>query len=126
MNLHKLILIENACYKAGRKIAVKGIMVHSTGANNPTLRRYVGSDGGLLGKNQYNNHWNQYKPDVATAKAGMGQRSGTAMTSAERSSGNVITNLTARNALHQRSLRMKQKNCSSTPPKPSSTKRNSL
>lgn len=59
MKLHKLILTENACYKAGRKITVKGIMVHSTGANNPWLKRYVGPDDGLLGKNRYNNHWNQ-------------------------------------------------------------------
>ena len=62
MNLRKLIFTNNACYKAGRTIAVKGIMVHSTGANNPNLKRYVGPDDGLLGKNQYNNHWNQDKP----------------------------------------------------------------
>lgn len=62
MKLHKLIFTENACYKAGRKITVKGIMVHSTGANNPNLRRYVGPDDGLLGQNQYNNHWNTYHP----------------------------------------------------------------
>ena len=63
MNLRSLILINNACYNAGRTITPKGIMVHSTGANNPNLRRYVGPDDGLLGKNQYNNHWNQDKPD---------------------------------------------------------------
>ena len=63
MNLHKLIFTKNACYKAGRKITPKGIMVHSTGANNPNLKRYVGPDDGLLGKNQYGNHWNQDKPD---------------------------------------------------------------
>jgi LysM repeat protein len=63
MNLRKLIFTENACYKAGRKITPKGIMVHSTGANNPNLRRYVGPDDGLLGVNQYNNHWNQDRPD---------------------------------------------------------------
>ena len=62
MNLHKLIFTENACYKAGRKITVKGIMVHSTGANNPTLKRYVGPDDGLLGQNKYNNHWNTHHP----------------------------------------------------------------
>lgn len=62
MNLHKLILTENDCYKAGRTITVKGIMVHSTGANNPNLKRYVGPDDGLLGKNKYNNHWNTAKP----------------------------------------------------------------
>ncbi len=63
MNLHKLILTNNACYKAGRTITPKGIMVHSTGANNPNLKRYVGPDDGLLGKNQYSNHWNQNTPD---------------------------------------------------------------
>ena len=63
MNLRKLILVENACYKAGGKIAPKGVMVHSTGANNPFLKRYVGPDDGLLGKNLYGNHWNQEKPD---------------------------------------------------------------
>lgn len=62
MNLNKLIFTENACYKAGRKIKVKGIMVHSTGANNPWLKRYVGPDDGKLDKNQYNNHWNTYHP----------------------------------------------------------------
>ncbi|MEA5010440.1 MAG: N-acetylmuramoyl-L-alanine amidase [Angelakisella sp.] len=63
MNLRKLILINNACYKAGRTIKPKGIMVHSTGVNNPYLKRYVGPDDGLLGKNQSGNHWNQDKPD---------------------------------------------------------------
>ena len=63
MNLRKLILTNNACFKAGRTIAPKGIMVHSTGANNPWLRRYVGPDDGLLGRNQHNNHWNQDRPE---------------------------------------------------------------
>ena len=40
----------------------KGIMIHSTGANNPNLRRYVGPDDGILGKNIYNNHWNNAYP----------------------------------------------------------------
>lgn len=62
MKLYKLILTNNACYKAGKTIKPKGIMIHSTGANNPWLKRYVGPDDGLLGKNQYNNHWNQDKP----------------------------------------------------------------
>ena len=59
MNLRKLLLTENACYKKGLKIVPKGIMVHSTGANNPMLRRYVGPDDGQLGRNKYGNHWNQ-------------------------------------------------------------------
>ena len=59
MNLHRLILTENDCYKAGRTIAPQGVMVHSTGANNPNLRRYVGPDDGLLGANHNGNHWNR-------------------------------------------------------------------
>jgi len=59
MNLHTLIFTENNCYKTGRTIKVRGVMVHSTGANNPELRRYVGPDDGLLGENRYGNHWNQ-------------------------------------------------------------------
>lgn len=62
MNLKKLILEKNECYLAGKTIKPTGIMVHSTGADNPMLHRYVGSDGGLLGKNIYNNHWNALHP----------------------------------------------------------------
>ena len=62
MNLKTLFLTENECYKSGQRITVKGIMVHSTGANNPDLKRYVGPDDGLLGVNQYGNHWNTYRP----------------------------------------------------------------
>ena len=63
MNLKQCYLTENNCYKSGKKHTVKGIMLHSTGANNPNLKRYVGPDDGLLGVNQYNNHWNTAKPD---------------------------------------------------------------
>ena len=62
MNLNKLYLTENACYKAGEKIKVKGIMVHSTGANNPYIKRYVGPNDGKLGENRYGNHWNTMYP----------------------------------------------------------------
>ena len=34
-------------------------MVHSTGANNAYIKRYVGPDDGILGANQYGNHWNK-------------------------------------------------------------------
>ena len=40
----------------------KGIMIHSTGADNPNLKRYVGEDDGLLGINKYGNHWNTAYP----------------------------------------------------------------
>ena len=59
MNLHKLILTNNDCYKAGRKITPKGVMVHSTGANNPNLKRYIQPNDGLLGTNPNNNDWNR-------------------------------------------------------------------
>lgn len=62
MKLHKLFLTNNACYKAGATMTPEGIMVHSTGANNPWLRRYVGPDDGLLGKNSAGNHWNTAYP----------------------------------------------------------------
>lgn len=61
MNLHKLLLIQNNCYIAGKTIVPQGIMVHSTGANNPNLRRYVGPDDGLLGPPSSSN-WNTAKP----------------------------------------------------------------
>lgn len=50
---------KNPCYISGRKIKPTGIVVHSTGANNPYLKRYVGPDDGILGKNEYSNHWNK-------------------------------------------------------------------
>lgn len=59
MNLNKLIFIENTCYKAGMKIKANGIMVYSTGANKPYLKRFVVPYDRKLGKNSYNNHWNQ-------------------------------------------------------------------
>lgn len=52
---------KNPCFISGRKIKPSGIVVHSTGANNPYLKRYVGPDDGILGQNQYNNHWNSAK-----------------------------------------------------------------
>jgi N-acetylmuramoyl-L-alanine amidase len=58
MQIRKILLTKNDCYKAGRYITPRGIMVHSTGANNPWLKRYVGPDDGLLGHNPNNNHWN--------------------------------------------------------------------
>lgn len=58
----------STCYKGTKRLeAVKGVLWHSTGANNPYLKRYIQpSDNApdrekwlkLLGKNQYNNDWN--------------------------------------------------------------------
>ena len=59
MEIKKCILVHNSCYKKASKMVPKGIVVHSTGANNPYLKRYVQPDDGILGKNQYNNDWNR-------------------------------------------------------------------
>lgn len=59
MDIVQFFLTENPCYKAGRKIKPSGIVVHSTGANNAYIKRYVNPDDGTLGKNQYGNHWNK-------------------------------------------------------------------
>lgn len=53
------ILVNNDCYKAGRYIKPKGIMMHSTGANNPRLKRYVDTHDGYTGPNLYGNDWNR-------------------------------------------------------------------
>lgn len=59
MNLHKYLATKNYCYTdLGKMPKVLGIMVHSTGCNNPNLRRYVGPDDGLLGPSSPY-HWNQ-------------------------------------------------------------------
>ena len=58
MNLRKQILTNNDCYLRGRTIRPQGVMVHSTGANNPNLRRYVAPNDGVLGEPSLR-HWNQ-------------------------------------------------------------------
>lgn len=62
MDLRKCILTANECYKRGQKINIQGFMLHSTGANNPNLGRYLPNNDGQLSRN-YGNHWNQFRPD---------------------------------------------------------------
>lgn len=64
MNLNSCIFVNNDCYKRGATIQPKGVMWHSTGANNPELKRYVQPDDGRLGYNKYQNHWNRSGLDV--------------------------------------------------------------
>lgn len=47
-------LTKNDCYITGRPLYVKGITVHSTGANNPNIPRYVD-----YGIGYSSNHWNK-------------------------------------------------------------------
>lgn len=63
MNLNKFYLTRNECYISGKEHIVRGLMLHSTGANNPYISRYVGPDDGKLGENKHNNHWNNLRPD---------------------------------------------------------------
>ena len=58
MRLRKQYLTENDCYRAGRAIRPQGVMVHSTGANNPSVARYV-PGGDVIGRNQYGNDWDR-------------------------------------------------------------------
>lgn len=56
MHHYQCILTHNDCYIKGRTIVPKGIMVHSTGANNPKVSRYVPGDD-VIGRNRAGNHW---------------------------------------------------------------------
>ena len=57
----------STCYKATRTMKVKGVLLHSTGANNPNIKRYVQPTDGvsdynkmiaLIGKNTARSDWN--------------------------------------------------------------------
>ena len=62
MRLEKQLLTRNDCYTEGRTITPLGVMVHSTGSNNPRVSRYVPGNE-VLGYNTGGNHWDQ--PDVS-------------------------------------------------------------
>lgn len=76
MNLKQCIFTDSKCYKKSPKMSGSpfGIVVHSTGANNKTLKRYVQpskSDPNRetiladLGTNKNGNHWNKSNKTVA-------------------------------------------------------------
>lgn len=63
----KCFMTNSTCYKGTCKMAVKGVLWHSTGANNPNLKRYVQpskTDANynqllkMLGTNVNHNDWN--------------------------------------------------------------------
>ena len=71
MKLKKCLFTANNCYKANTQMKPTGIVVHSTGANNPSLKRYVQplkTDSNYsaittdIGVNPNGNHWNVAKP----------------------------------------------------------------
>ena len=57
MDIITAYAVKNDCYKTAQKCIPKGIVVHSTGANNPYLKRYVDAPN-EVGVNVYGNHWN--------------------------------------------------------------------
>lgn len=59
LTIYKRYFYESDCYNGGHKQPPMGVQVHSTGANNPYLRRYVGPDDGRIGKNKYKNYSNR-------------------------------------------------------------------
>lgn len=63
MNLKQYFLTKNECYKRNAFMEVLGLMLHSTGANNPNLKRYIPNFDGTIGDNRNGNHWDQYRPD---------------------------------------------------------------
>lgn len=61
------MMTQSTCYKGTKQFTPKGVLWHSTGANNPNLRRYVQPDESnpnwislkaLIGINLYRNDWN--------------------------------------------------------------------
>ena len=58
MDIFTAFATKNPCYREAQKMTPKGIIVHSTGANNPHLKRYVDCEA-ECGKNEYGNHWNR-------------------------------------------------------------------
>ena len=61
------MMTQSSCYKGTRKFIPRGVLWHSTGANNPTIKRYVQpSDSdpnkiqllNILGVNKNRNDWN--------------------------------------------------------------------
>lgn len=62
MDIIRAYAVKNLCYIRARKMVPKGIVVHSTGANNPNLKRYVDCEA-EVGKNTSGNHWNTATPE---------------------------------------------------------------
>lgn len=61
------MMTQSTCYKGTSKMKPVGVLWHSTGANNPNLKRYVQPDDNasnraellaLIGTNSYKNDWN--------------------------------------------------------------------
>jgi N-acetylmuramoyl-L-alanine amidase len=60
----KIMATRSDCYKTGRKMTPKGIIVHSTGCNNPNIKRYVAPGNDDIGYNNNGNSMNEPGQDV--------------------------------------------------------------
>lgn len=67
------MMTQSTCYRKTGRMQIKGVLWHDTGANNPTLKRYVQPDDNaadrehllsLLGKNKYGNDHNHKEGSV--------------------------------------------------------------
>lgn len=67
LTIYRLYFTKSDCYKSGTRQKSVGVQVHSTGANNPYLRRYVQPDDGRLGKHKYLNSHNRSGVDVCAS-----------------------------------------------------------
>ena len=67
LTIYQLWFTNADCYKSGVRQTQRGVQVHSTGANNPWLHRYVQPDDGRLGKNKYGNHSNKAGSNVCAS-----------------------------------------------------------
>ena len=74
LTIYRRFFYQSDCYNAGTKIDPAGVQVHSTGANNPYLRRYVQPDDGRIGHNPNGNDHNHPGGDVC-ASAYIGKQS---------------------------------------------------
>lgn len=65
MRLYTKLSPKNECtiLNGNKTMKVKGLVVHSTGAPNPYLWRYVHDPNGPAGANKYNNHMNIFRPE---------------------------------------------------------------
>ena len=59
LTVYRRFFRQSDCFRAGTKQTPRGVQVHSTGANNPWLRRYVQPDDGRLGVNAARNSHNR-------------------------------------------------------------------
>lgn len=64
LTVYRRFFTQSDCYKADVTSGLVGVQVHSTGANNPYLRRYVQPDDGRLGVNKNGNSHNRPGVDV--------------------------------------------------------------